>query len=318
MPTLDSCINEIFEPGNIGSSPGTPPTVIVPGTVLDPGTYDPDAVIYSLDYSKFYNSMYLLLLMVGGGNATPGPGGGPPITDPPLISGPGNISLLLAEQQNNFGFSEALPKDLPEAYSWYNGYDGNGSDFAPSGFTAMTGYGVCYQMIGTDDATIPGVIEVRNMRSYVRLTADKSWVQIQDSTDLSGGHYVADFVGDAAIPMDVNNIGAFLWTMDGPPLGYNNHWFVNPRGEYTADTVDGAFCIFEIRVTDPAAADRLVALCGIDWWLDQDAAWMPDFSTNPGAGGSNWITLTTTFKPVCCVSVTNAVLEESLPPPVIA
>ncbi len=31
MPVLDGCINSIFEPGNIGSSSGTPPTVITPG-----------------------------------------------------------------------------------------------------------------------------------------------------------------------------------------------------------------------------------------------------------------------------------------------
>lgn len=59
MPTLDHCITSIFEPGNIGSSSGTPPTVITPGSLLDPGTYDPDTVTYSLDFSKFYNSAYM-------------------------------------------------------------------------------------------------------------------------------------------------------------------------------------------------------------------------------------------------------------------
>lgn len=59
MPLLDYCINAIFEPGNIGSSSGITPTVIIPGTLLDPDTYDPDAVTYSLDFSKFYNSAYM-------------------------------------------------------------------------------------------------------------------------------------------------------------------------------------------------------------------------------------------------------------------
>ncbi len=36
MPILDGCINSVFEPGNIGSSSGTPPTVIYP-------TYTPPA-----------------------------------------------------------------------------------------------------------------------------------------------------------------------------------------------------------------------------------------------------------------------------------
>lgn len=59
MPTLDTCINAIYEPGNIGSSSGTTPTVITPGSLLDPDTYDPDAVaLYSLDFSKFYDFAY--------------------------------------------------------------------------------------------------------------------------------------------------------------------------------------------------------------------------------------------------------------------
>ncbi|MGY4570489.1 hypothetical protein ACVWY5_003559 [Bradyrhizobium sp. USDA 3256] len=56
MPTLDNCINSIFEPGNIGSSSGQPPTTIRVGTIYTPGNYDPDAVTYSHDFSKFYNS----------------------------------------------------------------------------------------------------------------------------------------------------------------------------------------------------------------------------------------------------------------------
>lgn len=60
MPILDSCINSIYEPGNIGSSSGETPTVITPGSLLDPDTYDPDAIDpYSLDFSKFYNSPYI-------------------------------------------------------------------------------------------------------------------------------------------------------------------------------------------------------------------------------------------------------------------
>jgi hypothetical protein len=64
MPTPDLCIAGIYEPGNIGSSVGEPVTVPVAGSLLDPSDYDPDAVEYSLDFTKFYNSGYLLLLMV--------------------------------------------------------------------------------------------------------------------------------------------------------------------------------------------------------------------------------------------------------------
>jgi hypothetical protein len=55
MPILDSCINSVFEPGNIGASSGTTPVVITPGSLLDPDAYDPSTVTYSHDFSKFYN-----------------------------------------------------------------------------------------------------------------------------------------------------------------------------------------------------------------------------------------------------------------------
>lgn len=57
MPLLDSCINATFEPGNIGSSIGTTPVVITPGSLYTPDSYDPAAVTYSHEFSKFYNSM---------------------------------------------------------------------------------------------------------------------------------------------------------------------------------------------------------------------------------------------------------------------
>jgi hypothetical protein len=58
MPTLDNCINSVFEPGNIGSSSGEPPTTIRVGTLYSPDSYPADTVPYSLDFSRFYNVMY--------------------------------------------------------------------------------------------------------------------------------------------------------------------------------------------------------------------------------------------------------------------
>ena len=64
MPgSLDSCISNIYEPGNIPASSGEPPVrVVVPPDI--PDDYDPDEMEYSLDYTKLYNSGYLLLLKV--------------------------------------------------------------------------------------------------------------------------------------------------------------------------------------------------------------------------------------------------------------
>ena len=58
MPLLDDCITAIFEPGNIGSSAGEPPTVIRPGTIYSPDDYPLD-VEWSSVFSRFYDSAYL-------------------------------------------------------------------------------------------------------------------------------------------------------------------------------------------------------------------------------------------------------------------
>jgi hypothetical protein len=58
MPILDNCINSQYEPGNIGSSSGTAPTIITVGTLYSPDSYPFDTVTYLLDFSKFYDSMY--------------------------------------------------------------------------------------------------------------------------------------------------------------------------------------------------------------------------------------------------------------------
>ncbi len=59
MPLLDDCVNEQFEPGNIGASTGLTPVIVTPGSLYSPDDYPVDSVIYSLDFSKFYDSMYL-------------------------------------------------------------------------------------------------------------------------------------------------------------------------------------------------------------------------------------------------------------------
>lgn len=59
MPTLDSCISGTYTPGNIGASSGQEPVQPTVPSLLDPETYDPEAVTHSLDFSKFYNSFYM-------------------------------------------------------------------------------------------------------------------------------------------------------------------------------------------------------------------------------------------------------------------
>lgn len=153
MPTLDSCINGIYEPGNIGSSSGTPPTVITPGSLEDPATYNPDSVIYSLDYSKFYNSMYLLLLMVGGG-------GGAVISnfDGDGSDAPGGSEILVdALYQNAAGTAGTYMPNILDQYHAIGDPDGrdfNNSDYQPPWNVAGVDYRVGPHTVPTKAPTV--------------------------------------------------------------------------------------------------------------------------------------------------------------------
>jgi hypothetical protein len=59
MPLLDDCITALFEPGNIGASPGEPPTIIRRGTLYTPDDYPIDSIEWSLNFSRFYDLAYM-------------------------------------------------------------------------------------------------------------------------------------------------------------------------------------------------------------------------------------------------------------------
>jgi hypothetical protein len=58
MPAGDTCISGLFTQGAINASPGLDPTVPTLSPFTDPDDYDPDTLIYSLNFSKFWNVMY--------------------------------------------------------------------------------------------------------------------------------------------------------------------------------------------------------------------------------------------------------------------
>ena len=71
----------------------------------------------------------------------------------------------------------------------------------------------------------------------------------------------------------------------------------------------------DMKVTDPNA--HLVGMVGADWWRDASAPFLPDHSTNPGIGGSNWVELSTQWQTVGYYSMSTAQFEANLPPPLL-
>jgi hypothetical protein len=224
-----------------------------------------------------------------------------------------SISDLI--KQNTLGQSEGFPTGVPRGYNWYKGWNDDGLKTPPSDFTAVTGWGQVYQEVGAPAySSLLAAVEVANSKTSVHIKQTGRWrvVQDQSKAQLTGGHFVTDFAGNAGYPMKVTTLGDGGVSFEAPPDGYNNHFWFDTRGSYTAGTVDGVYVQMDMRVTDPNL--KLVAMVGADWWRDANAPFLPDHSTNPGIGGTNWVKLSTQWKTLGYYSMSTEQFQENLPP----
>ena len=228
-----------------------------------------------------------------------------------------SISDLI--RQNTAGQSEAFPAGVPRNYSWYRGWNADGEMTPPTDFTAVEGWGQVYPEVGAAAANSNpnATVEVANAKTYVHLKQTGQWLLVQDQSklQLTGGHFVPDFVGNAAIPMKVTPLAGGHTAFDAPPAGYNNHFWYKSRGTYAAGTVDAVYVQMDMRVTD--SSSKLVAMVGADWWRDASAPFLEDHSNNPGIGGTNWVELSTQWKTLGYYSMSTEKFREDLPPPLL-
>jgi hypothetical protein len=219
-------------------------------------------------------------------------------------------------KQNTAGNSDGFPAGVPPSYNWYQGWNDGGLWSPPADFTAVEGWGQVYSKVGAPPYSNPGAaVEVANAKTYVRIKQAGEWTLVQDQsrTQLTGGHFVPDFVGNVAIPMKATPLAGATIAFDVPPAGYNNHFWYKARGTYPAGAVDAVYVQMEMRVTDPNL--RLVAMVGADWWRDARAPYLEDHSNNPGVGGSNWVELSTQWKTIGFYSMSADGFRASPAPP---
>ncbi|TYO61530.1 DUF642 domain-containing protein [Bradyrhizobium hipponense] len=226
------------------------------------------------------------------------------------------ISLSELINQNTLGRSEGFPAGVPHSYSWYKGWNPGGQLTPPPGFSAVEGWGQVYTEEGAA-ASANADVEVANAKTYVHIKETGQWVLVQDQSKLGlgGGHFVADFAGNSAYPMQVTRLPGGAASFDAPTAGYNDHFWYGSRGTYAAGTVDGVYVQMDMRTTDPNA--KLVAMVGVDWWRNATAPFLSDHSNNPGVGGSNWVELSTQWRTVGYYSMSTAAFQADLPPPLL-
>jgi hypothetical protein len=234
-----------------------------------------------------------------------------------ILSGRFNISarptaLSEAIYQNTPGNSQGLPEGL----TWDKGvYGTTRLRPAPSGFSALTGWGVVYQEAGAPVSpnAATGTVQIANFRTYVHL-ANGTWVEVQNQAQggISAAHYLADFSNNANIPLSKQTLPDGSVSLDAPPAGYNDHFWPTVRGTYTPGTVDGVFVEANMKTNDPDA--NLVAQIGADWWRDSTAVFVSGFANNPAVGGNNFVKLTTQWKTLYYTSLSLQQLQADPPP----
>jgi hypothetical protein len=226
------------------------------------------------------------------------------------------ISISDLIKQNTQGQSEGFPLGVPQSYSWYQGWNPGGQLTPPANFTAVEGWGQVYPEVGQPVSTTADV-QVANAQTWVHIKQTNQWVLVQNQSTLglTGGHFLADFTGNSATAMPATALPGGGTSFDAPAAGYNDHFWYGSRGTYAAGTVDGVYVQMDMKVTDPNA--HLVAMVGADWWRDASAPFLPDHSTNPGIGGSNWVDLSTQWQTVGYYSMSTTQFEANLPPPLV-
>src|ERR1700736_1645751 len=229
-----------------------------------------------------------------------------------------DFSVSDAIRQNTLGQSEGFTAGVPRSYNWYKGWNPDGLKAPPADFTAVTGWGAVYRKAGAPaDSNPNATVEVANGKTYAHMKATGQWVLVQDQAThpMAGGHFVTDFAGNAAIPMKVSAGSNGSAVFDAPPSGYNDHFWPSARGTYAPGAVDGVYVQMDMRVTDPNS--NLIASVGADWWRDANAPYLDDHSTNPGAGSSNWVQLSTQWHTLGFYSGSTAQFQGDLPPPLV-
>jgi hypothetical protein len=226
------------------------------------------------------------------------------------------ITIADLVKQNTLGQSEGFPLGVPQSYSWYQGWNPGGQLTPPAGFTAVEGWGQVYPEVGQPVSTTADV-QIANAKTYVHIAQTNQWVLVQDQSQLglTGGHFLADFTGNTATAMPATAVSGGGTSFDAPAAGYNDHFWYGSRGTYAAGTVDGVYVQMDMRVTDPNA--HLVGMVGADWWQNASADFVPDHSTNPGIGGTNWVELSTQWQTVGYYSMSTPQFEANLPPPLV-
>jgi hypothetical protein len=227
-----------------------------------------------------------------------------------------SLSIDCVVSQNSGHDAGIYPYGVRTSYSWYaGGSAATGNSAPPSDFSSLTGWGQIYPQAGSSN--VAANIYLKDYCVYVHLTSG-GWQLVQDqaANSIGGGHYAADFSNNSSSAMSLVVQSDGSVRTNSPAPGYNDHFWIEPRGAYASGTVNGVFSMAQLR-SDSASAN-LIANFGGDWWRSSSAPYLYRngvFVNNPGIGMGAWVKLTTTYQYFFFTTMTKSQLQADPPPP---
>jgi hypothetical protein len=222
-------------------------------------------------------------------------------------------SLKEAIAENTRQNNQAYPAGVPKNWSWYYGKSGrSAAALPPRGFSAVSGWGVIFPEAGRPVGSNVNVL-IAGLMTYLH-NVTGGWIEVQSQAkdQIGGGHFAADFSGNASTPLAEQRLPDGSVRIDAPVAGHNDHFWLSGRGTFTPETIDGVFVAAKLRKDGLNA--NLIGALGADWWRNSSAQFQSGFANNPGVGQSNFIRLTPAWQPIYFYSITTQQLRADPPP----
>ena len=223
-----------------------------------------------------------------------------------------DLTVDCAISQSSSIVTGYYPVGVPSSWSWYaTGHISTPTP--PSSWTAITGWIHLYPIQG--QPFVSANVYVRNFRTYLHKKTG-GWVLVQDSSNsptyaLAGGMFYQDLSGNSADPLPITQLSGGEYRFPTPTSGRMDHFWPNARGTFTANSVDGAFVIAEVRLDDPNA--NYIMMTAADWWQNASAA----YPNNNEVGMSSWMKISTAYQYFMFTTVSKSMLLSDPPPPLV-
>ncbi len=215
---------------------------------------------------------------------------------------------------------EGIPHGVGAETGWRDG-PRVGWGINPYGFVAFTAWGQVYEDINGNPAKNTRV-QIRNMEAYYLTKSTGQWIELQNSSDISGMAYLESFADDKNIQpdkRDESHNGGGLSVTAGN--GYNYHfWPSGSRATIDPNDVAGVYTTVQARLilNDPSKPDdratsRYILSMGGDYWKTLTAQW-DYYKTNADYAIGRFKYVTNDWQAFNCFAGDAEALKKNPPP----